>query len=233
MRSLVTAFTLVLIVNLIAGAGFLGWLASSGRLSKDRVQQTVDLYRVTIQEHAELEAQAQAVAEEEAALKQEAIRLEQVAGGPLTPEQVLDSLNDVDAYYDQIIKRRDAEAASIQMQIDSTRALVEEQYAELEAQRVAFEQLQVRWQEASQAEDFQQAVAMLQGVPSRQAKQILLQLMNDGQQQQAVSYLAAMDERKANGVLKEFKTPAEVEQAAGLIEQIRLRSGLALSEAGL
>ena len=233
MRSLVTAFTLVLIVNLIAGAGFLGWLASSGRLSKDRVQQTVDLYRVTIQEHAELEAQAQAVAEEEAALKQEAIRLEQVAGGPLTPEQVLDSLNDVDAYYDQIIKRRDAEAASIQMQIDSTRALVEEQYAELEAQRVAFEQLQVRWQEASQAEDFQQAVAMLQGVPSRQAKQILLQLMNDGQQQQAVSYLAAMDERKANGVLKEFKTPAEVEQAAGLIEQIRLRSGMALSEAGL
>ncbi len=233
MRTLATAFTLVLIINLIAGAGFVGWLAMSGRLDKQRVQQTVDMYRVTVDQQAADEARLQEEAEEQAALEQEAIRMEQVAGGPLTPEQVLNSLHDVDAYYDQLIKRRDAEVTAIQRQIDSTRAMVEAQYAQLEAERAEFQALQERWLEASQEEDFKQAVAMLEGIPARQAKQVLQDMLGRGEEQQVVSYLAAMDERKANGVLKEFKTPEEVAQAAQLIEQVRLRSGLALQEAGL
>lgn len=233
MRTLFTAFTLVVVVNLIAAAAFAGWLGVSGRLSKERVQQTVDMYRVTVAAQAEQDAEVLAEEEAEAAREQQALRMEQVAGGPLSPEQVLDSLHEVDAYYDQIIKRREAEVEAIRQQLETTRRLVDERFAQLDEERAAFESLQQRWAEQAADEDFQQAVAMLEGVPPRQAKQILQELLSQGEEEQVVSYLAAMDQRKANGVLKEFKQPAEVVQAARLIEQVRVRSGLALQEAGL
>jgi len=233
MRTLVTAFTLVVVVNLIAAAAFAGWLGASGRLSKERVQQTVDTYRVTVAAQQEQDAEVQQALEEQEAREEQALRMEQVAGGPLTPEQVLDSLHEVDAYYDQIIKRREAEVAAMQQQIDTTRRLVDERFAQLESEREAFAALRDRWVEQSRDEDFQQAVSMLEGVPPKQAKMILQELLDQGEEDQVVAYLAAMDPRKANGVLKEFKQPAEVVQAARLIEQVRVRSGQALQEVGL
>ncbi|MEM9414065.1 MAG: hypothetical protein AAGA29_01135 [Planctomycetota bacterium] len=233
MRTLITAFILVVVVNVLAAVGLIGWLGSSGRLSKERVHQAVDVFRPTIAEQAKQEEEAAAAVAEQEAVAAQALRMEQVAGGPLSPEQVLESINEVDAYYDQLIKRRDAEVAAIQQQLDSTRALVDAQYAELQEERAKFDLLVAAWEESQGDVDFQQAVAMLEGVTARQAKQILQQLLSDGAESQVVAYLAAMEERKANGVLKEFKAPEEVVQAARLIEQVRLRSGRALEEAGL
>ncbi|MFI4862150.1 MAG: hypothetical protein ACIAXF_15905 [Phycisphaerales bacterium JB063] len=233
MRTLFTAFILVVVINVFAAVGLIGWLGSSGRLSKARVHAAVDVFRPTITEQAASEEEAAAAQAEQEAVAATALRMEQVAGGPLSPEQVLASVNEVDAYYDQIIKRRDAEVAAIQRQLDATRELVDAQFAELQEQQAAFDALKTKWLETQSDADFQQAVAMLEGVPPRQAKQIMQQLLIDGSEDQVVAYLAAMQERKANNVLKEFKAPDEVAQAARLIEQVRLRSGVALAEAGL
>ncbi|XAL99032.1 hypothetical protein OT109_15780 [Phycisphaeraceae bacterium D3-23] len=233
MRTLITAFILVVVVNVLAAVGLIGWLGSSGRLSKERVHAAVDMFRPTITEQAKSEEEAAAALAEQEQVAAKALRMEQVAGGPLSPEQVLESISEVDAYYDQIIKRRDAEVMAIQRQLDSTRALVDAQYAELQEERAKFDQLVAAWEASNADVDFQQAVAMLEGVPSRQAKQILQQLLYEDNESQVVAYLAAMEERKANGVLKEFKAPDELMQAARLIEQVRLRSGRALEEAGL
>ena len=230
MRTLITAFILVVTVNLFVALGMLGWLGSSGRLSKDRVQQVVEVFRPTIEDQTQAEEEALAEQDAQDATQARALRMEQVAGGPRSPEQVLQSISEVDAYYDQIVKRRDSEITAIQRQLDSTRALVDQQYALLQSEQADFETLKAKWLETEGEADFAQAVAMLEGVPARQAKQILLELLNAGDEEQVVTYLAAMSPRKANGVLKEFKAPAELAQAARLIEQVRLRSQNALAE---
>lgn len=233
MRTLLTAFILVVTVNLLAAAGMVGWLGASGRLSKDRVHAAVEVFRPTIQAQQEAEDVAAAEQAEREQVAETALRMEQVAGGPMTPEQVLASINEVDAYYEQLIKRREVEVRAIQDQLDTTRRLVDEQFAQLQQEREAFQQLQQKWLDENSDADFRQAVAMLEGVPARQAKQILQELLEQGDEDQVVAYLAAMQTRMANKVLKEFKAPEEVVQAARLIEQVRLRSGAALEEVGL
>ncbi|MEM9020101.1 MAG: hypothetical protein AAGC44_06005, partial [Planctomycetota bacterium] len=67
----------------------------------------------------------------------------------------------------------------------------------------------------------------------RQGKELLQAYLQQGKQGQVVNYLAAMQTRLATKVLKEFKEPREVEQAAELVELVRLRSDELRAEAGL
>ena len=233
MRTLFTAFILVLVVNAFALAGLAGWLGATGRLSKDRVRAAADVFHNTLEEQAALEAEAEAAEAEALELAEQALRLQQVAGGPVTPEARLDKIQRVDETQRAMIDRRKTEVESLQRQLDTQRKLIEQRLAELDAKQKAFDEAVVAQLQEMEDEDFKQAIAMLEGIPPKQAKAVFQQLLKDGGQEQVVSYLYAMEERKAAGVLKEFKQPNEVAQAADLIEQLRLRSEQVKQEANL
>lgn len=233
MRTLYTAFILVLLVNALALGGLFAWMGSTGRLSKNRVHEAVAVFKHTLQEQEALEAEAAEAEQQALALAERAMRLEQVAGGPVTPEQRLASIQQVDEKQQALIERQKAEAQALQHQLDVQMKLIEAKLSELDAKQQAFDEAVAAQLDEMQQEDFKEAVAMLEGIPPKQAKGVFQQMLKQGEDDQVVSYLSAMQQRLAAKVLKEFKLPNEVAQATQLIEQLRQRSDQIQTEANL
>lgn len=233
MRTLLTAFTLVLVINVLALGALAGWLGVSGRLSKDRLRDAVAVFNQTLEEEAQLAAEAEQAELDAQALAERALRMEQVAGGPVTPEARLDSIQVVDDKTRALLERQKVEAEALKRQLDAQQRLIEQKIAELEVKQQAFDAAIASKVEQMQSDDFKEAIAMLEGIPPKQAKGVLQQWLNNGAEEQVVDYLSAMEERKAAKVLKEFKLPTEVAQAASLIEQLRQRTEQFKEEADL
>jgi len=233
MRTLFTAFILVLVVNALALGGLAGWLGATGRMSKERVRDAVGVFTNTVEAQAALEAEKLKAEQEAIELAEQALRLQQVAGGPVTPDARLASIQRVDEKQRALIERRKVEVEAMQRQLETQRKIIEKRIAELDQKQKLFDEAVVAQLEEMEEEDFKESVAMLEGIPPKQAKAVFQQLLQEGGQPQVVSYLSAMQERKAAAVLKEFKQPNEVAQAAMLIEQLRLRSDKVKQEAEL
>lgn len=233
MRTLFTALILVLLVNALALGGLLGWLGATDRLSKERVERVAALFSNTLEEQAALDKEAEQAEQEAVALAEKAIRMEQVAGGPVTPEARLESLRRVDENQQALLKRQRVESEALKRQLDTQMKRIEERLAELDAKQKAFDEAVQARMDEMQEQDFQEAVAMLEGLPPKQAKAVMQQLLDQGSQAQVVDYLSAMQQRKAANVLTEFKQPNEVDQAADLIEKLRQRTDEIKEEAEL
>jgi len=233
MRTLFTAFILVLVINVLALGALAGWLGATGRLSKDRLRDAVAVFNNTLEEEARLAAEKEQAEQEAQALAERALRMEQVAGGPVTPEARLQSIQVVDDKRRALLERQKVEAEALKRQLDAQKKLIEQKLAELKAKRQAFDEAIASKIQQMQSEDFQEAIAMLEGIPPKQAKQVIQAWLTEGSQEQVVDYLSAMEERKAAKVLKEFKQPNEVAQAATLIEQLRQRTDQVKEEADL
>lgn len=233
MRTLFTAIILVLIINVLALGAMAGWLGASGRLSKERLRDAVAVFNQTIEEEALLAAEAEQAELDAQAMAERELRMEQVAGGPVTPEARLASFQVVDEKRRALLERQKVEAEALKRQLDTQQRLIEDRIAELDAKQQAFDQAIATKIDQMQSEDFKEAIAMLEGIPPKQAKQVIQRWLNDGSQTQVVDYLSAMEERKAAKVLKEFKLPNEVAQAATLIEELRQRTNQFKEEADL
>ena len=233
MRTLFTVFILVLVINVLALGALAGWLGATGRLSKERVREAVAVFNSTIEEQQAQEAEAEKAAQEAQALAERALRMEQVAGGPVSPEARLTSLQIVDEKQRALVERQKVEAEALKHQLDAQRKLIESRIAELEEKQQLFEASVAEQIEQMQQDDFKEAIAMLEGIPPKQAKAVFQELLSSGGQDQVVSYLSAMEERKAAKVLKEFKLPNEIDQAAVLIEELRQRTDRVKQEANL
>ncbi|MEM9109610.1 MAG: hypothetical protein AAGC72_06265 [Planctomycetota bacterium] len=233
MRTLFTAFILVLVVNALALGALAGWLGATDRLSKERLRQAVAVFGYTIPEQARLAEQADQAEQEAQALAERALRMEQVAGGPVTPEARLEAIQVVDDKRRALLERQKVEAEALKRQLDAQQQLIEARIAELDTKQKVFDDAIAEKIEEMESEDFKEAIAMLEGIPPKQAKQVIQRWLTDGAEQQVVDYLSAMEERKAAKVLKEFKLPNEVAQAATLIEQIRQRTDQFKEEADL
>ncbi len=233
MRTLFTAFILVLVINTLALGALAGWLGATGRLNKDRVRDAVAVFNHTIDEQAKLAEEAEQAELEAQEMVERDLRMQQVAGGPLTPEARLQSIQVVDEKQRALLERQKVEAEALRRQLNSQQRLIEQKIAELDTKQQAFETAIATKIEAMQDQDFKEAIAMLEGIPPKQAKQVIQQWLTGGAQEQVVDYLSAMEERKAAKVLKEFKLPNEVAQAATLIEKLRQRTDQVKAEADL
>jgi hypothetical protein len=233
MRTLFTAFILVLVINVLALGALAGWLGSTGRLSKERMRDAVAVFDQTIEEEARIAAEQEQADLEAQEMIERDLRMQQVAGGPVTPEARLKSIQVVDEKRRALIERQKVEAAALKRQLNAQQKLIEQKIAELDAKQEAFDTAIASKIEKMQSEDFKEAIAMLEGIPPKQAKQVLQEWLTEGSQEQVVDYLSAMEERKAAKVLKEFKLPNEVEQAATLIDQLRQRTDQVKEEANL
>jgi len=214
---------IVLLHVLAAGAG-VGWLYATERLSGQRVQQTIDLFQPTI-------AEAQARAEEAIALEEraresaiEAARLEEAADGPITLTDRLQAQKEADEVARLRLDRFQREVADLRARMDADKRLLAQQKQEIEAARAAWEQQLKERQEKLASDDFKQAVAMIESLKPKQARDHFVYLMQQGDTEVAVDYLAAMSQRKAGAVLREFKEGEEqIAQRAELVRQLRTR----------
>ena len=223
MKLLWHVFVGIVLINLLGAAGFVGWMYADGRINKERVDRVVEMFRLTVDEEAELDEEARLAAEKSQRELEQQARLESTGNGPKTLSDHLQERTEAD----------NVRLAKIQLLNDQNRALREEmarfkedhtrRVEELEKDRADFEQWIKDQAEKTQDANFQQVVSLYQTQPPKQTKQAFQSLMQQGETDQVVEYLAAMSSRKAGAVLAQFKAPNEVPQAALLLEKLRLR----------
>lgn len=223
MRTIFTVVSLIVMLHVLAAAGFVVWLEYSGRLNQERIDAVVELFEPTIAEAEQRREQAEQARQEAEAVAEEAMRMESVADGPRTLQQRLAEQREVDELAQQRYQRLVREKQVLRDQLGRMRNRITEMREELAREREAFEQMVERQKKLRGDEDFQQAVQLLESIKPDQAKQMMQQLLSQGETELVVEYLAAMQVRIAAKVLSAFETPAEIAQATELVERLRVR----------
>ncbi|MFG0246060.1 MAG: hypothetical protein ACF8MF_08450 [Phycisphaerales bacterium JB052] len=227
MKSMKKAVLIILVLNLIAMLVGMGWLVSSGRVSKDRVIELTELFdEPVVLEQARLEAEQKAAEEAEAA-KPRAL-----------PELALnsDERNLVRVEMTQVdiarLERMRREVEDLQEILRKERKSIASERDVLDEERAAFDAMRERLAELEGGKQFKKALATLTTMSAKDATTLLSTMLGletnladprTGKYEEVVSYLSAMDERARSAIMTEFIKEGEEQLAADLLESVRLR----------
>jgi len=172
----------------------------------------------TLTDEAAQQAQAEREAQKQ---KQQQAEQQRRENPPLPAGQQVSAVNLLREQQQRAIDRLEDEKELLLAQLERIRS-------EHEQTKRAFQQQQQQWyasidEQAQRKEDeqFQQALKLYEQIPPKQARDMLLALVNDGDMNQAVAYLDAMNTRAAANIIREFKTQPQTELAKELLEQLR------------
>lgn len=223
MKMIWNVFVGFVLLNLLAAAGFVGWMYMDGRVNQERIDQVKDIFSLRIDEEQAQEELNLQLEEENQKKNEQMARLESTGKGPLSVNTRLDQQKQAD----------ERALAKLQLFNDQNKALREEmarfkedhaqRVAQLQKERDAFEQWVEDYAAKTKDENFQQVVGLYEKQAPKQTKEAFQTLMQSGEIDQVVDYLAAMSSRKAGAVLGQFKTPAEIAEATRLLEMLRTR----------
>ncbi len=217
MRSAWNIVSFLAVVHLLALAMFVGWLGYTQRLDRERLLAVRDLFAPTAMEARN--------ALEEAAGAAERQRLDERAR---TPRPTGDSARGVRFVAEsqeragQMQERLAVEAALLRQQLAGREQDLARREAEFEDRRRAWERSRRAELERRTSEQFAKTVKQLESVPPKQAKRIIVELINAGKMDQAVMYLDAMAPRATTKVIRELKTDQETQLATELLEKLRM-----------
>lgn len=215
MRTLWNIVSFLAVVHLLALIMFVGWMWKTDRLDGGRVDELREMLATTIPD-----AQAAATqASQEAALRRQQVAEADRRRNPGVPSsERVRSITDAHLSEQRSVRRISDVKDEMARQMALTQARIEEQRAALEAQRESFKAGIGGDQSAGQ---LAKAAKFLEGLPPKQAKREIVELVNSGKKDQAVIYLDTMNQRSAVKVLAEFKTDQEIKLATELLERIR------------
>ena len=223
MKSLWNGIALFLLINLVAGVAFVAWLYQSGRLSSERIEKTVEVFKLTVEQEQKQLEEAETLAAKAEQEKDELSWKESVKAGPRSVQNRLDANQEARERQLQYELRREKDREALIDAMNNYKRGIEQLRNELEAQKNEFEQRLAAQAKRYKSENFGKAVRMYEQGKPKQVKSIFLDLIGRGQQNQVIEYLAAMQPRKAAAILKQFKNEAEIRTAASLIEGLRTR----------
>lgn len=232
MRTIWTALTVLALANLMALAGFIGWLRLSDRVDMPRVREVRKLFAETLTEQHAREAAAKAA--EEAA----AVAAAEKARNETEPVPAADLLK---------IRLEAGEAdrerlARWRREVEDLKATLQRDLDRLDAARKALADEQAsfdaRKQEIARLEGdgmFKKALATYEGLKPAVAAEMMLNLLrpdaatgvvNQAGADQTVAYLNAMEDRTRTKIITEFQKKDSA-LAAELLERLRTRATLA------
>jgi flagellar motility protein MotE (MotC chaperone) len=222
MKTFAQVIGIICVLHMLALGGFVGYLAGTDRLSRDRVLEAAQMFRVTITEEAEL---AKAAAEADAQSQEIAARVELTSGksAPTSVAQRLAEERQRNEITLRQLERTRQEIESLRMNLTQRQAQMDRERDELLAEKQALEQRLKDLEQRYNEEGFRKAVALYESLPAKQVKQMFVGLLESNETDQVISYLESMQPRKAAAILKEFKTQAEALQAAQLTQKLRER----------
>ena len=218
MKSLTRAILFVAIFNLLAVFVGAGWLFSSGRLNKARVQSVTKLFD-------------QPVAVEEAKLKTEQAKIDKELDEqekPL-PELALNTqernlvrveMTQVDR---QRLERMKREVKNLQETLRKERKLVIADRLAFEEEKIGFAQMRKRLSDLEGGKQFKKSLSTLSGLKPKDAKSLLSTLLTQQKDEEVISYLSAMEDRTRTAIITEFIKAGEDQLAANLLESLRMR----------
>lgn len=219
MKSLKRAILVILVLNLLAMLGGVGWLLGTGRVNKARV---VDLTRMFDEPVAIEQARMEAEEREEEAAKAARPR-------PL-PEHALNSeeRNLVRVEMTQVdmarLERMKREVEDLRASLRNERRSIAVEREALARERAEFESMRERLMAIEGDEQFEKALQTLKGLAPQDASALLTTLLNqENKYEQVISYLSALDTRSRTAIVSEFVQDGQQQLAADLLESLRLR----------
>jgi len=218
MRTLWNVVSFLAVVHLLALLMAVGWLWHSQRLTIERVQELRGMFAMTAPEAEAVASKAAQALEQERVQKIEDTRRQDPA---------LDSAGEIVA--GSLIRRQEEHARqrlederrALLAQIAAAEADLAEQSLELQRQQAAWEQAIAADRTRKTDEQFLQTVRQYEQAAPKQAKQMLVELIEAGNRAQAVAYLDSMSPRASAKILREFKDDSEIALAAKLLEELR------------
>ena len=240
MKTIWTILSVLAVANLLAVAGFTGWLVKSERLDMERLREIRATLAVTIP--------AEKAAAEAEAKKSEADRLAAEAAKeteriPMTAAQMLATRLEVTQLDEERFKRVAREIEDLRARLAADQARLDRTRVEFDAAKKAFEEEIAREQELRTSEQFQKTLDILKGLKPADAKATLVELLNgagagigDGGGagvesvaasgvepiNQVVAYLDAVEDRARVKIMAEF-VKDQPDLAAQLLERLRTR----------
>ena len=219
MKRLITALNFVALVNLLAMIGFVGWLWQSGRVSEGRIHAVRQIFSPTVADSEEVEAERLAAAREQ----MYADREREMAENPLPPAATGIAMADHETVQaSQAARRMEDKAHQLLNQLERRENELRDQEARFDDRRLAWERATKEDRQRKKDEQFQKTVRLYESIPPKQARNLLLVLVQDGNPQQAVAYIDAMNPRIAAKIIRELKSDAESRLATDLLERLRV-----------
>jgi hypothetical protein len=208
-----TVATLAL-ATLLAGGGFVGYLFSTGHLSRARIETMARVLRGELDEPAPTAEAAPSVA----------------AATPTAAAPRAGSEDEVrDIRRREHLERLETERAASDLEarrhlLDQVLQHVVQEQERLTAERKTTETVTQRkkTQETALEAGFQKELGLVSDLQPRQAKEHILRVWKK-QPADAVRLLKEMDEGRVKRVFEQFKTPEELQIQSDLLEQIRLQ----------
>jgi hypothetical protein len=217
MKTLIRVVGVMAFVNLLALGGVAGWLATKGRVDRDRVLEMVGIFAETPEardarlEVARLEAEA-------------AARPPPVSAGDIqTTEDRNLARVEVTMIDRERIERLQREVRDLQTQLRQQRQMLERDRARFEQEKADFQSMRDRLYAIDGAEYFRKSLEILNGMKPADIRPLFNTLIADDKTEEVISYLSAFDERHRSRVITEFVKGGEVQLAADLLESLRTR----------
>ncbi|MEO0586074.1 MAG: hypothetical protein AAF078_00380 [Planctomycetota bacterium] len=214
---------ITVMLELLVVIGFVAWLGATDRLSRERLDAAVEIFRLTQAEEERLAEEAAAEAERQAAIDAEEARLASAAAGLQTLDDRLRTRSTSEDVVAEATRRMRSEREAIERRLATSEQVIKRLRDELEAERTTFEEFVENQRQQRLDQDFQQAVTFYEQMQPKQAKASFQQLVAAGEMDQVIDYLSEMQLRKSGAVLREFKAPEEVAMATQLLARLRER----------
>lgn len=174
MKTLWNALCVVAIANLLAIAGFVGWLAQSDRLDMGRLREIRAMVSTTLsEERAAKEALAKA---EEAAAKAAAAQA-RADQPPLTASEQLAARLEATALDQQRMERLRREVQDLQGRVDRERTILDRERADFAETVRRFEASQGRALARAKDAQFRKAIETLESLKPKEALTLLRQMI--------------------------------------------------------
>lgn len=223
MKSAWITASILAIANLLAIAGFIGWLGATHRLSRERVDAVKHIFvkSVTDEEHEKAETQAQA---------QSAIGVQDAAprasASPAGAAEIIAVRRVSERVELQSLLRRDSELKALRESLQRDDERLRKSWDDLQKRETAFRAERKKIIDIEGGEQFKKALATVEALKPKDAQSMLSALIKQGKTDEVVAYLNAMEERSRGKVMAEFNK-ADPKLAADLLERLRTRGVLA------
>ena len=218
-KTMLRVLSILAAANLLALAGFAGWLILSGRVDGERLARMREIFR-------------DPVGAEAATPPERADPLDAGASDPASIERARIELP-MSGVEEIVASGRIEERAGL-----ASRSLAQEQRrlaADLAAREAALAvrerqlvERQRAWQRSiadglarETDEQFRKTVRLLESAPPRQAREWILELVQSGRMDLAVAFLDAMNAAKSAALLKAFRLEGDSKVATELLDRLR------------
>lgn len=224
LKSLWTGFCLLGIANTLAILLFFGWLKSSDRISRDRIDAARLIFTKTVSED-EIAKQAEAQAQKQQAAAAEAQA--KAALPPVTADLRAAIIREYEERNRQEKNRIQRETENLIETLTRRQAEFEKERSEFDAVKSAFEKQRAELVRLEGDAQFQKSLKIYQSLKPEAAKAMLQRLIDSQRMPEVIAYLNAMKPSAATKIVAEFQK-VDATLAADLLERLKVY-GLALN----